>query len=67
MEFAGINWALILPILILNLVLLITALVDLIRHWNVRKNAIIWLVVICFINTIGPVIYFIFGRKEEFK
>ncbi|EMG28083.1 hypothetical protein X560_2212 [Listeria fleischmannii 1991] len=67
MEIAGIDFALILPILILYLALLVTALVDLIRHWNIRKNPIIWLIVVCVINIIGPVAYFIFGRKEEFK
>ncbi|MBC6308711.1 PLDc_N domain-containing protein [Listeria sp. FSL L7-1582] len=56
--------ALLAPIFILYVILLVTALVDLIRHWNSRQNPVIWLVVILFVTTIGSIIYFIFGRKD---
>ncbi|MBC1975321.1 PLDc N-terminal domain-containing protein [Listeria booriae] len=56
--------ALLVPFIILYLILLVTALVDLIRHWNTRQVPVIWLVVIIFVSTIGPIIYFIFGRKD---
>ncbi|MBC1317906.1 PLDc N-terminal domain-containing protein [Listeria booriae] len=56
--------ALLVPFIILYLILLVTALVDLIRHWNNRQVPVIWLVVIIFVSTIGPIIYFIFGRKD---
>ncbi|EUJ39652.1 hypothetical protein PWEIH_06161 [Listeria weihenstephanensis FSL R9-0317] len=56
--------ALLAPFIILYLILLTIALVDLIRHWNSRQNPIIWLIVIVFVSTIGPIIYFIFGRKD---
>lgn len=57
--------ALIIPVIILNLALLLTAIIDLARNWQTRKNPIIWLFVIIFINIFGPVIYLIFGRKED--
>ncbi|MBC1768112.1 PLDc_N domain-containing protein [Listeria welshimeri] len=57
--------ALIIPVIILNLALLLTAIIDLARNWQTRKNPIIWLLVIIFINIFGPVIYLIFGRKED--
>ncbi|MBC1756592.1 PLDc_N domain-containing protein [Listeria seeligeri] len=57
--------ALLIPIIILCLALLLTAIIDLARNWEVRKNPLIWLFVIIFINIFGPVAYFIFGRKED--
>ncbi|MBC1545276.1 PLD nuclease N-terminal domain-containing protein [Listeria cossartiae] len=59
--------ALIIPVFLLYLALLLTAIIDLTRNWNTRKNPIIWLVVIIFINIFGPIAYFIFGRKEDAK
>lgn len=56
--------ALLIPIIILYLALLLTAVIDLARNWEVRKNPLIWLFVIIFINIFGPVAYFIFGRNE---
>lgn len=57
--------ALIIPVIILYLALLLTAIIDLARNWQTRINPIIWLLVIIFINIFGPVIYLIFGRKED--
>ncbi|ELD2047600.1 PLDc_N domain-containing protein [Listeria monocytogenes] len=57
--------ALIIPVILLYLALLLTAIIDLTKNWNERKNPFIWLVVIIVINIFGPIAYFIFGRKEE--
>ncbi|EKZ4975688.1 PLDc N-terminal domain-containing protein [Listeria monocytogenes] len=57
--------ALIIPVILLYLALLLTAIFDLTKNWNERKNPVIWLVVIIVINIFGPIAYFIFGRKEE--
>ncbi|EED2631349.1 negative regulator of sigma-Y activity [Listeria monocytogenes] len=57
--------ALIIPVILLYLALLLTAIIDLTKNWNERKNPVIWLVVIIIINIFGPIAYFIFGRKEE--
>lgn len=57
--------ALIIPVIILYLALFLTAIIDLARNWQTRKNPIIWLLVIIFINIFGPVIYLIVGRKED--
>ena len=54
------------PLLILQLVLLIIALVDLIKRQKVRGgNKVIWALLIVLVNIIGPVVYLIFGREEE--
>ncbi|WP_410039661.1 PLDc N-terminal domain-containing protein [Listeria monocytogenes] len=57
--------ALIIPVILLYLALLLTAIIDLTKNWNERKNPVIWLVVIIVINIFGPIACFIFGRKEE--
>ena len=53
------------PLIIVELALLIFALVDLLKRTHMSNNArIIWALVIIFFSLIGPIIYFIFGRKE---
>jgi hypothetical protein len=52
------------PILILQLVLLAAALIDLARRERTRGPKWVWVLVILFVNLIGPVIYFMFGREE---
>ena len=53
------------PVLIIQLVLMISALVDLIRREHTRGPKWVWVLVILFVNYIGPIIYFVAGRKEE--
>ena len=58
--------ALLLPVIILEFVLAITALIYVIKHPNYRfGNKFIWILVVLFIQIIGPIFYFIFGRGEE--
>ncbi len=55
-----------LPLIILDVVLLVVALVDLAKRKHVTGgNKIIWVLITVCINIIGPVIYLIAGRKEE--
>jgi uncharacterized membrane protein YhaH (DUF805 family) len=53
------------PVLVIQLVLMISALVDLIRREHTRGPKWVWVLVILFVNYIGPIIYFVAGRKEE--
>lgn len=53
------------PLLILELGLLIAALVDLLNRQEVRGDRMLWVVLIVFIGIIGPIIYFIFGRRQK--
>jgi len=53
------------PLLILQLVLLIVALVDLVKRQKVKgDNKVLWVLLIVLVNIIGPVVYLIFGREE---
>jgi hypothetical protein len=53
------------PVLIIQLGLMISALVDLVRREKTRGPKWVWALVIIFVNYIGPIIYFVAGRQEE--
>ena len=54
------------PIIIIELALALIALVHVLRHPNYRfGNKIIWIIIVLFVQIIGPIIYFVFGRGEE--
>jgi hypothetical protein len=56
---------LLIPLLILQLILMIAALIDLARRTQTRGPKWLWLLVILFVNIIGPIIYFVAGRQDE--
>ncbi len=54
------------PLILIELVLLVVALVDLVKREHVRGgNKIVWVLVIIFINLIGPIVYLLLGRQEK--
>lgn len=61
-----IDWIpLLLPLFIVQTGLLLFAVIDLAKKRRTKNlTVLIWVIVICFINTIGPVLYFILGRAE---
>jgi Phospholipase_D-nuclease N-terminal len=56
---------LLIPVVLIELGLMVTALVDLIRRSQTHGPKWVWALVIILINFIGPIIYFVAGRKEE--
>ncbi len=53
------------PLIALQLLLLVTALVMLIRQDEVRYlNKLIWAVIIIVLSIIGPVLYFVMERRS---
>lgn len=65
MEELAKYWPLILPLVLVQLVLMVTALVDLSKRQETRGPRWIWILVIVFGEILGPVVYFVWGRKEE--
>jgi len=65
LEWVQENLALLLPLIILQLILLIAALLDLARRPSTRGPKWAWILVIIIINTIGPIAYFLVGRGED--
>jgi hypothetical protein len=56
---------LLIPIVVVELILLAAALIDLSRQNATRGPKWVWALVIVFIQIIGPIVYFVLGRKEE--
>lgn len=54
------------PVVLVEMVLLIVALMDLVKREYVRGgNKIVWALLIVFVGIIGPVVYLIAGRQEK--
>ena len=64
-QLANINWALIAPLIIVQVILAIVALIDIARIHATNGPKWVWVLVVIVINTIGPIVYFIFGRKTS--
>ncbi|RIJ66948.1 PLDc_N domain-containing protein [Rummeliibacillus sp. TYF005] len=57
---------LIIPIAILEWTLAIVALVHVLKHPHYRfGNKPMWIVIVLFIQIIGPIVYFLFGRGRD--
>lgn len=54
------------PVIIAELVLGITALIHVLKHPNYRfGNKTMWILIVLFVSMIGPLVYFIAGRGED--
>ena len=56
---------LIIPILIIQLVLIVVALSDLMQRTETNGPRWFWVIIIIFFNMLGPILYFLVGRKES--
>ena len=56
---------LLIPILIIQVALMVYALVDLVRRPRTRGPKWLWIIVILFINLIGPIVYLVVGRDDS--
>ena len=67
-EFEALKSALpyLIPLLVVEIVLLFVAIIDLDRRRYVTgNNKLVWVLVVVIIGIIGPVIYFVFGRRKQ--
>lgn len=58
------NWELLIPFIVLDIIIKVIALTDFLRHREIRQTNWIWLFIILFISLLGPIIYFVFGRRD---
>ncbi len=58
-------FALIAPFVIIQLILIIVACIDLVRREKTLGPKWVWLIIILFVSTIGPILYFVVGRKHD--
>lgn len=66
MESIKQNIPFLIPIIIIEIVLMVSAVVHIIKHDKFRfGNNLIWILISIFIQIIGPIIYFTIGRGDE--
>lgn len=54
------------PLIVAQLVLMLTALIHVIKHPHYKfGNKPLWIVIVIVVQMIGPIIYFVFGRGDE--
>lgn len=54
------------PLIVAQLVLMLTALIHVIKHLHYKfGNKPLWIVIVIVVQMIGPIIYFVFGRGDE--
>jgi hypothetical protein len=54
------------PVAVIQLGLMIAALVHILRHETYKAgNRVLWIVVVVFVNIIGPILYFTIGKGDE--
>lgn len=56
---------LLIPILIIQLALIVVALLDLSKRTETNGPRWLWVIIIIFLNMLGPILYFLVGRKES--
>lgn len=56
---------LLVPLLLVWFILLVVGLMDLIPRQHTRGPKWVWYIVVICISTIGPILYFLFGRDES--
>ena len=64
-ELSAVPWAVIAPLLVVQFILLILALLDLRKIHATNGPKIIWVLIILFVSLFGPIAYFIIGRKQS--
>jgi len=55
----------VLPVIVVGTLLVLLALLDLYRHRKTRGNILVWMLIIVFVQTLGPILYFVIGRKDS--
>jgi hypothetical protein len=53
------------PLVLIQLFLIVVCLRDLSKRTSTRGPKWLWVVVIIFINFVGPIIYLVVGREDE--
>lgn len=59
------NLPLLIPLFVVQLLLLGTALWDLTQRPSTRGPRWMWAVIIVFVNILGPIAYFVIGREDS--
>ncbi|MFC7322896.1 PLD nuclease N-terminal domain-containing protein [Halobacillus campisalis] len=63
-QFFSDNLAILAPLIIIQLILVITALISLAKAQFTNGPKWLWALIIIFFNILGPIAYFIFGKDD---
>ncbi|MCB8989272.1 MAG: PLD nuclease N-terminal domain-containing protein [Chloroflexota bacterium] len=55
---------LLIPVIIVQIILIIVALRDLLPRSSTRGPKWMWVLIILFVNLVGPIVYFTLGRDD---
>lgn len=61
----AIPWRIITPLIVLQLILMIVALVSCIKQEKTNGPKWLWVILILFVNLLGPILYFVIGRRQH--
>jgi len=61
----SINWGLIAPLLVIQFILMVIALISCIRVERTNGPKWMWALIIICISLLGPVLYFTVGRRND--
>ena len=65
MEILTENLPVLLPLIVVEVLLAVIALIHVLRHQRYKiGNRVVWVLVVLFIQFIGPIAYFVFGRED---
>lgn len=54
------------PIVVVELALAVTALIHVLRHRTYRfGNRVFWIIVVLVLEIVGPILYFAVGREDD--
>ena len=54
------------PVILIEVILAVIALVHALRHKTYRfGNRVLWIIVVLFVQIIGPVLYFTIGKGDD--
>ena len=53
------------PLVVIGLIIVGVALLDMRKQTSTRGPKWMWALIICFVTYLGPLAYFVVGRKEE--
>ena len=59
-----VNWALLAPLLVLQAILMLFALVNCLKQEETNGPKWMWILIIVLGSLLGPVVYFLIGRKN---
>lgn len=59
------NMGIVAPIIVIQLILMVIALVLCVKAKKTRGPKVMWILIIILLNIVGPIVFFLFGRRQE--